>query len=133
MLGQRATRSRSSREDRLRKREGGGIERAKVREGRRERERDEAAIEATRRSVRLPDERASHVAEEKAGLMTQRQAEIPKRSRFQPRLARRTDQIHPVETTNPSLTPPHLPHLPVKMMSQSLRASVSGSEYRLRR
>lgn len=40
-----------------------------------------------------------------AGRMTQRQAEIPKRSRFQPRLARRTDQIHPAR-------PPPLPHPP---------------------
>jgi hypothetical protein len=65
--------------------------------------------------------------------MTQRQAEIPKRSRFQPRLARRTDQIHLVETTNPSLIPPHLQRPPFKMMSQSLRASVSDTDYRMRR
>lgn len=64
--------------------------------------------------------------------MTQRQAEIPKRSRFQPRLARRTDQIHPVETTTPPSTPLIFTTHSVKMMSQSLRASVSRPDYRLR-
>lgn len=64
--------------------------------------------------------------------MTQRQAEIPKRSRFQPRLARRTDQIHSVETTTPPSPLLIFNDRPVKMMSQSLRASVSLADYRLR-